>query len=60
VILEGAEVEHSIVLAGATIRHVGRRLEGSLIGRDVRIRHDFALPRGLRLTVGDRAEISVA
>ena len=31
--VEGAEIEHSIVLAGAVIEHLGGRLEASVVGR---------------------------
>jgi glucose-1-phosphate thymidylyltransferase len=57
VVIEGAEIEHSVVLAGASIRHVGERLEGSVIGPKSRVFRDFRLPRALRLTVGEGAEV---
>jgi glucose-1-phosphate thymidylyltransferase len=57
--VEGAEVEHSIVLDEAEIRHVRGRLEGSVIGRGARVTRDFALPRGLRLRVGAGAEVTL-
>jgi glucose-1-phosphate thymidylyltransferase len=58
--IEGAEIEHSIVLAGATIRHPGRRLEASLVGEGATVARDFALPAALRLRVGERAEVRLA
>lgn len=57
--LEGTEIEYSIVLRGASIRHPGRRLEASLVGQDASISRDFALPSSLRLRVGRRADISL-
>jgi glucose-1-phosphate thymidylyltransferase len=60
VTVEGAEVEHSILLARADIRHLGRRLEASVVGRQARVFRDFALPRALRLRVADGDEISLA
>jgi glucose-1-phosphate thymidylyltransferase len=57
VVVEGSEVEHSIVLPGATIRHLGGRLEASVIGPRSRVVRDFRLPRALRLTVGEGAEV---
>lgn len=51
--IEGAEIEQSIVAAGASITHVGGRLVASVVGRDARIFRDFSLPRALRLRVGD-------
>lgn len=58
--LEGAELEHSIVLDAATIRHLGRRLEDSLVGSGATVTRDFAFPSGLRLRVGRRAEVLLA
>jgi len=57
--LEGTEIEYSIVLRGASIRHPGRRLEASLVGQDASVSRDFALPSSLRLRVGRRADISL-
>jgi glucose-1-phosphate thymidylyltransferase len=59
-VIEGAEIEHSIILPGAVIKHLGRRLEASVVGREARVIRDFALPKALRVQVGDGAEISLA
>jgi glucose-1-phosphate thymidylyltransferase len=58
--LEGAEIEHSIVLDHAVIRHIGHRLEDSLVGSGATVTRDFAFPSGLRLRVGRRAEVLLA
>jgi len=58
--LEGAELEHSIVLDHAVIRHIGHRLEDSLVGSGATVTRDFAFPSGLRLRVGRRAEVLLA
>jgi glucose-1-phosphate thymidylyltransferase len=58
--IEGAEVEHSVVLPGASISHLGGRLEASVIGPKSRVFRDFRLPRALRLTLGEGAEVSLA
>jgi glucose-1-phosphate thymidylyltransferase len=55
--VEGSEIEHSIVLSGAAILHLGGRLEGSVVGRGARVVRDFSVPRGLRLHVGDDARV---
>ena len=47
--LDGAEIEHSIVLAGATIGHLGRRVEASVIGSGAEISRDFGMPAAVRL-----------
>jgi glucose-1-phosphate thymidylyltransferase len=57
--IEGAEIERSIVGAGASITHVGGRLVASVIGRDARIFRDFSLPRALRLRIGDGTEVAL-
>jgi glucose-1-phosphate thymidylyltransferase len=57
--VEGAEIEHSIVLDGASICHIGGRLEASIVGRNARVFRDFSLPRALRLHVGDGVEVAL-
>jgi glucose-1-phosphate thymidylyltransferase len=59
VVIENAEVEHSIILPGASIRHLGGRLEASVVGSGARIFRDFRLPRALRLNVGEGAEVAL-
>jgi glucose-1-phosphate thymidylyltransferase len=58
--VEGAEIEHSIILAGASILHIGGRLEASVVGRDAKVYRDFSLPRALRLQVGDGVEVALS
>jgi glucose-1-phosphate thymidylyltransferase len=60
VVIEGAEVENSLVLDGARIRYLGARLEGSVVGRDARIGRDHRLPHAVRLLVAERAEVTLA
>ena len=60
VILEGVEIEHSIVLPGAQIRYPGRRLEASLVGEGAQIGRDYQLPSALRLRVGPGADIQLS
>lgn len=57
--IEGAEIERSVILAGARITHIGGRLVGSVVGRDARIFRDFSLPRAMRLSVGDGDEVAL-
>lgn len=57
--IEGAEVERSIVSPGASVMHVGSRLVSSLVGRDSRVFRDFALPRALRLWVGEGDDVAL-
>ena len=59
VLVEGAEIEHSVILAGACISHLGGRLEASVVGPKCKVFRDFRLPRALRLTLGEGAEVSL-
>jgi glucose-1-phosphate thymidylyltransferase len=59
VTIDRAELEHSIVLAGSTIRDLEYRIEASLIGRDVTISRGPGLPKAYRFVVGDSSEISI-
>ena len=54
-----AEVEHSILLAGCTVRGLDGRMESSLLGRNVKIGRDTHQPRAFRFLVGDNSEISI-
>jgi glucose-1-phosphate thymidylyltransferase len=60
VTIEGAEVEHSIVLGGAQLRFLGTRLETSIIGQRARVTRSFAVPKALRLSIGDGAEVALS
>jgi glucose-1-phosphate thymidylyltransferase len=57
--IEGSELERSIVLADASVLHVGGRLVASIVGREARVFRDFSMPRALRLHVGDGDEVAL-
>jgi glucose-1-phosphate thymidylyltransferase len=57
--IENAEVEHSILLAGAAVRGLAGRMESSLLGRNVKIGRDDRQPRAYRFLVGDNSEIGI-
>ena len=57
--IEGAEVEHSILLAGSSVRHLDGRMESSLLGRNVKIARGVRQPRAFRFMVGDNSEIGI-
>ncbi|HEY7966693.1 MAG TPA: glucose-1-phosphate thymidylyltransferase [Solirubrobacteraceae bacterium] len=56
-VIESAEVEHSILLAGCEVRRLDGRVESSLLGRDVRISRDGRQPRAYRFMLGDSSEV---
>jgi glucose-1-phosphate thymidylyltransferase len=58
-VLESAEVEHSILLAGCSVRELDGRMESSLLGRNVTVRRGEAQPRAYKLMVGDNSDISI-
>ncbi|MHB1538203.1 MAG: glucose-1-phosphate thymidylyltransferase [Solirubrobacteraceae bacterium] len=55
----GAEVEHSILLEGASVCELDGRMESSLLGRNVTVRRSAEAPRAFRLLVGDNSNISL-
>jgi glucose-1-phosphate thymidylyltransferase len=58
-VVEGAEVEHSILLEGSSVRNLDGRMESSLLGRDVAISRGDRQPRAYRFMVGDKSEIGI-
>jgi glucose-1-phosphate thymidylyltransferase len=58
-LIEGAEVEHSILLEGSSVRNLDGRMESSLLGRDVAISRGDRQPRAYRFMVGDKSEIGI-
>jgi len=59
VVVEQAEIEHSIVLENSRICRLGARMADSLIGRDCVIAHSGALPVAYRFMVGDSSQIGI-
>jgi len=58
-VISGAEVEHSILLAGCAVRDLDGRMESSLLGRNVTVRRGERQPRAYRFMVGDNSDISI-
>ncbi|CAA9519448.1 MAG: Glucose-1-phosphate thymidylyltransferase [uncultured Solirubrobacteraceae bacterium] len=58
-VVERAEIEHSILLAGAEVRGLDGRMESSLLGRNVKIGRSGRQPRAYRFMVGDSSEIEI-
>jgi glucose-1-phosphate thymidylyltransferase len=57
--LRDSEIEYSIVLTGASICGV-RRIEASLIGRDVEITPAPHVPKAHRLVLGDHSKVQIS
>jgi glucose-1-phosphate thymidylyltransferase len=57
--ISGAEVEHSILLAGSSVCDLDGRMESSLLGRNVTVRRSDRQPRAYRFMVGDNSDISI-
>jgi glucose-1-phosphate thymidylyltransferase len=60
VVIDGTQIEHSIVFSGAELRYVGTRLESSVIGQRARVMRSFGLLSALQLSIGDGAEVALS
>jgi glucose-1-phosphate thymidylyltransferase len=58
-IIQDAEVEHSILLAGSSVIGLAGRMESSLLGRNVQIGRSHRQPRAYRFLVGDNSDIRI-
>jgi len=59
VVVDHAELEHSIVLENSRISSLGARMTDSLIGRECVIARSEARPVAYRFLVGDRSRIGI-
>lgn len=55
----GSEVEHSIILEGSSINEVDRRIEDSLIGRNVEVGKSPLKPAAYRFMLGDNSKVGL-
>jgi len=55
----GSEVEHSIILEGSSINEVDRRIEDSLIGRNVEVGKSPLKPTAYRFMLGDNSKVGL-
>lgn len=53
------EIENSIVMEGSELRDVPMRVDGSLLGRNVRIVKTDFKPRAYRFMLGDNSEVGI-
>jgi glucose-1-phosphate thymidylyltransferase len=58
--LSECEIEHSIVLDNSHIHDIGRRIESSLIGRDVLVTSTEVRPAAHRLMLGDSSRVELS
>ena len=56
----GTEIDNTIVMAGAVVRHPGSRIEASVIGERANLSRSFELPKGLHLRIGPDSQISLS
>jgi glucose-1-phosphate thymidylyltransferase len=59
VTIRETEIEHSIVLEGATITDIANRIEDSLIGKNVSIYRLPVRPSAYRFMLGDNSEVGI-
>jgi glucose-1-phosphate thymidylyltransferase len=57
-VIEGSEIEHSVILDDCSVLGVGR-LEDSLLGHHVEVSRTDRRPRATRLMVGDHSQIDL-
>ncbi len=58
-LVENAEISRSIVLEHSQIRNITRRIEDSLIGRNVVVHRSPIRPRAYKFTLGDHSQIGL-
>ena len=59
-VLSSCEIENSIVLEGSEIRDIDLRIDGSLVGRNVKIRRTDLKPKAHRFMLGDNSEVGIS
>jgi glucose-1-phosphate thymidylyltransferase len=59
VVVRASEVEHSIILSGSSILELRNRVEGSLVGHNVRIERTQTKPMAYRFMLGDNSSVEV-
>jgi len=54
-----SEIENSIIMTNCKIIRLHKRIEGSLIGRDVEIKKEIKPPKAYRFMLGDNSKIGI-
>lgn len=58
-VVENSEIENSVVMEGAKIRNIEKRIDRSIIGKDVEINQADQSPRTHKFIVGDQSNIEL-
>jgi glucose-1-phosphate thymidylyltransferase len=59
-VVSGADIDNSMVLARAELRHPGLRIESSIIGERASVIRSFELPKGLHLRLGPDSQVTLS
>jgi glucose-1-phosphate thymidylyltransferase len=59
-ILMGTEIDNTMVLAAAEIRHPGHRIEASIIGEHASVLRSFALPKGIHMRLEPHSRVTLS
>jgi glucose-1-phosphate thymidylyltransferase len=59
-VLMGTEIDNTMVLQRAEIRHPGHRIEASIIGEHASVLRSFALPKGLHMRLEPHSRITLS
>ncbi len=57
--INGSELEYSILMNDCRLEQIQRRIEGSLLGNDVKIRRTVKRPATHRFMIGDQSRIEI-
>ncbi|MBI1756183.1 MAG: glucose-1-phosphate thymidylyltransferase [Fimbriimonas ginsengisoli] len=58
-VLQGTEIEYSIVLGDCRLIRPGARIEASLIGRGATVGHAAGVPKTMQLVLGDSSQLTL-
>jgi hypothetical protein len=59
-LVSGADIDNSMVLPRAELRHPGWRIEASIIGERASVIRSFDLPKGLHLRLGPDSQVTLS
>jgi glucose-1-phosphate thymidylyltransferase len=59
-VVTGSELDNTMVLPCAEVRHPGLRVEGSIIGEGASVSRSFELPKGLHLRLSAHSRVTLS